>query len=118
MMTFEEIEDFIQTSGCQGRLFSWDNYDLKLAIKNYFLEEGEDAEFTDGQIELVFNTDNNIEVDCKQNTDEFWVVRYFKDQDIYIQLTGEYDSYGEGEHEYHREVKRVYPVEKIVTVYE
>lgn len=117
-MTFEEIKEFIQTANCQGSLFSWDKYDLKLAIRAYFEEEGEDAEFTEGQIKLVFDPDNNIKVAGKQNTDEFWVVRYFKDQDIYIQLTGEYDSYGECEHEYHNEVKRVYPVEKIVTFYE
>lgn len=56
-------------------------------------------------------------IDQRYDTSEFWSVVYFKDFDIYVRIDGEYDSYGQGEHEYD-EIKQVFPKEITTTIYE
>lgn len=38
--------------------------------------------------------------DGRSDTSEFWQVVYFKDHDVYLEVSGEYDSYGQGDHDY------------------
>ena len=52
------------------------------------------------------------------NSDEMYCVVYFIDHDIYLRLSGEFDSYGGGEHGYNGEIKEVNPKQKTITVYE
>jgi hypothetical protein len=56
-------------------------------------------------------------IDYTCNSDELYMILYFKEIDIYLKLTGEYDSYGEGQHYYNDEVKQVYPEQKTIIVY-
>ena len=54
------------------------------------------------------------EVDSRTDSSEFWCVVRFKQEnqaDIYLKFHGEYDSYGQGEHEYHSGVTQVFPKE-------
>lgn len=52
------------------------------------------------------------------NSDEMYLTLHFKDVDIYVQLYGTYDSYGEYNHDYSSEIKQVFPKQKTITVYE
>ncbi len=52
------------------------------------------------------------------NSDEMNVVIHFKDHNIYLMLTGEYDSYGEYNHDYDNGIKEVFPKTQTLTVYE
>lgn len=57
-------------------------------------------------------------VDGVCNSDELYQIVYFKDQNVYIKITGTYDSYGEYDHEYDDEVIEVFPKQKTITYYE
>ena len=57
-------------------------------------------------------------VDNRCDTSEFWSILHFKDYNVFIKLTGEYDSYGQYEHEYDDEVHEVFPKQITKTVYE
>lgn len=52
------------------------------------------------------------------NSDEMYVVVHFKESDIYVRVSGEYDSYGSGNHDYMSYANQVFPKEKTITVYE
>lgn len=52
------------------------------------------------------------------NSDELYQIVYFKDQNVYIKITGTYDSYGNYDHEYDDEVTEVFPKQKTITYYE
>ena len=41
-----------------------------------------------------------------------YTIIHFIEDDIYVKLIGTYDSYGNGEHYYHDDIKQVYPKEK------
>ena len=57
------------------------------------------------------------EVDGRYDTAEFWSVIHFPEEGIYIKISGEYDSYGQYEHEYN-EVTQVFPKQVTQTIYE
>jgi hypothetical protein len=121
MMTFEDIEYFIRNTNSQYIFFDLDEGDLKGCISDFLKEEKDengDTEFTKEELESVFNRDNIEYKDGREDTTEFWAVCYFKEQDIYIRLDGEYDSYGNYEHEYNRGITQVHPKEIMKTVYE
>ena len=61
--------------------------------------------------------DNVESVDSCCNSDELYTVVYFKDYNIYLKFTGEYDSYGSGEHNYNGEIREVFPKEVTVIQY-
>lgn len=78
-------------------------------------EDGNTIEDTEAYFKELFG---EIEYkDGRCDTSEFWQVVYFKDHDIYLQISGEYDSYGQGEHSYD-DIKEVKPKEVIVIKYE
>lgn len=77
---------------------------------------------------LFFNDFDDVDVeglglgeleykDKRCDTSEFWQVIYFKDHDIYLKISGWYDSYGQGEHSYDS-IKEVKPKDVILTTYE
>ena len=51
------------------------------------------------------------------NSDEMYCVIHFKEENIYLQLDGEYDSYGGGDHWYKGNIKEVFPKQVTITVY-
>lgn len=53
----------------------------------------------------------------RSDTSEFWNVVYFPDYDVYLKISGEYDSYGQYDHSYD-EVEEVRPKEVTETIYE
>lgn len=61
--------------------------------------------------------DNAESVDSAYNSDELYNVVHFKDYNIYLKFTGEYDSYGSGEHNYNGEIREVFPKEVTVIQY-
>jgi hypothetical protein len=78
-------------------------------------EEGNPIEDTETYFKELFG---EIEYkDGRCDTSEFWQVIYFKDHEVYLEIYGEYDSYGQGEHDYSG-VKEVKPVTKTVIAYE
>ncbi len=78
-------------------------------------EEGNIIEDTEAYFKDLFGEIEYKEGRC--DTSEFWQVVYFKDHDVYLEIYGEYDSYGQGEHDYSG-IKEVKPVTKTVVVYE
>lgn len=56
-------------------------------------------------------------VDSAYNSDELYNVVYFKDYNIYLKFTGEYDSYGSGNHNYNGSIREVFPKEVTVIQY-
>lgn len=96
-MKAEEIIKIIQDNQLQESLFDEDADDIglsELGLPNY------------EQVEFV----------C--NSDEMYCIIYFKDDDIYIKITGTYDSYGDGEHDYDDSVTQVFPKQVTITKYE
>ena len=61
--------------------------------------------------------DNAESVDSRCNSDELYNVVHFKDYNIYLKFTGEYDSYGSGEHNYDGAIHEVFPKEVTVIQY-
>ena len=61
--------------------------------------------------------DNVESVDSCCNSDELYNVVYFKDYNIYLEFTGEYDSYGSGDHNYDGSIREVFPKEVTVIQY-
>lgn len=96
-MKAEEIIKIIQDNQLQESLFDQDVDDV-------------------GLIELGLPTFEQVEWVC--NSDEMYCVIHFKDDNIYLKLTGEYDSYGECEHDYNNGIKEVFPKEVTITKYE
>lgn len=52
------------------------------------------------------------------NSDEMYIIIYFIKPNIYLKLTGEYDSYGGGEHYYYGSIREVKPKEVQKIIYE
>jgi len=52
------------------------------------------------------------------NSDELYQIVYFKDQNVYIKITGTYDSYDGYDHDYDDKVIEVFPKQKQIIVYE
>lgn len=52
------------------------------------------------------------------NSDEMYAIVWFKQSNVFLKLTGEYDSYGGGDHYYDKEVTQVFPKEITKTIYE
>lgn len=65
-----------------------------------------------------FRLDNVEYKDSQTNSDEFWLVLYFKEEDIYIKFYGSYDSYGNSNHSYYTSTSIVTPKEVTMTIYE
>ncbi len=57
-------------------------------------------------------------LDAVCNSDEMYCVVWFKESNVFLKLTGEYDSYGDGNHDYDEEVTQVFPKEITKIIYE
>ena len=112
-LTFKEISEIIKKYDLFEYLFSQDEY----LLEDKF-DENELNGLTEKEFLKSLNFDNYEQVDYVCNTDEMYTVIYFKDFDIYIKLTGEYDSYGQYEHEYDDEINQVFPKQITKTIYE
>ncbi len=87
--------------------------------KGEYLEETEfetEEELTAKFEELDFGEIKEVDSVC--NSDEMYSVVHFVKHNVYLMLTGEYDSYGSDEHDYDCGIKEVNPKEKTITVYE
>ena len=89
---------------------------------NILSEFFENERYEEEDKEVYENIENlkldNVEsVDSAYNSDELYNVVYFKDYNIYLKFTGEYDSYGSGEHNYDRAIREVFPKEVTVIQY-
>lgn len=113
-LTFKKICKIIRKYDLYKYLFTMENEYLTEDYNNNFEEE----ELKGEELLDSLNFKNYKQVDYVCNTDEMFCVIYFKDSDIYIQLTGEYDSYGQYEHDYHTEIKQVFPKQITKTIYE
>lgn len=61
---------------------------------------------------------NFEDVESVCNSDDLYTIIHFKNDDIYIKITGTYDSYGNGEHDYDDSVTQVFPKQVTITKYE
>jgi hypothetical protein len=109
--TAEEIIKIIQDNYLQSQFFSKDNF-------GYFLDELDEFETVEAYLEsLNLPTEYKI-VAGRSDTSEFWSVIHFPVEDVYIKITGTYDSYGQYEHDYDDKVTQVFPKQVTQTVYD
>jgi len=82
-------------------------------------ETGEDFESKEQGLEYLGKGGlKNMETVASEcNSDIMFAVIHFKDENIFIKIDGEYDSYGEGDHYYEGSVTQVFPKEITKTVY-
>lgn len=107
-MKAEEIIKIIKDNNLQ-KLF-WPSY-TEIEIDD--LPEDQDIE--DYVANLGIKNFDILEKVC--NSDEMYTIVHFKDEDIYLKFTGEYDSYGGGDHYYNDEIKQVFPKQVTITQY-
>lgn len=108
-VTAEQLINLIKDNDLLEPLF---HGDLKWAELDD--EEGNPIENVEEYFKNLFGELEYKDGRC--DTSEFWQVIYFKDCDIYLEISGEYDSYGQGEHQYYG-ITEVRPKEITKTVY-
>jgi hypothetical protein len=112
-LTAEQIIKIIQEHNLQSCLFDGDdNYQLKA--------EAEDNGFgkdTAGFLQALGLPYFQL-IDFRCDTAEMWSVLHFPVEDVYLKITGTYDSYGQYEHDYDEQVTQVFPKQVTVTLYE
>jgi hypothetical protein len=96
--TGEEIIKVIRDEGLQRAFFELET------VEAYLESVGLPTEFK--------------QVDGRCDTSEFWSVIHFPVQDVYVKITGTYDSYGQYEHYYNDKVTQVFPKQVTKTVYD
>lgn len=111
--TAEEIIKIIQDKCLQQPFFNSDDFDYHLEN----LDEEEEFETTEAYLESVGLPTDYKKVDGRSDTSQFWSVIHFPVQDVYIKITGTYDSYGQYEHDYDSKVTQVFPKQVTQTVY-
>ena len=113
MNRFKEIQDIIIKNELVKFFFEYYNYD-KEAYLYIFNKEG-DFEFEDTDQVLIYlekflNLSNFEVVESTCNSDTMYCVVYFKDDNIYVKLKGEYDSYGNYDHDYFNDKNHIIEV--------
>ena len=114
VQTAEEIIKIIQDKGLQQAFFEPDYFDEQLE----YLDEEEEFETKELFLESVGLPTEFKQVDGRCDTSEFWSVIHFPVEDVYIKITGRYDSYGQYEHYYNSKVTQVFPKQVTQTVYD
>ena len=114
VQTAEEIIKIIQDKGLQQAFFEPEYFDDQLENLD---EEGE-FETVEAYLESVGLPTEFKQVDGRSDTSEFWSVIHFPVEDVYIKITGTYDSYGQYEHDYNQKVTQVFPKQVTKTVYD
>lgn len=121
-MTYEEIEKIIKDNYLQDAFFYSNDMNINYGqfyeeLENHDLFKGlENEEINKKLAELGLENFENVHYVC--NTDEVQSVTHFKNDDIYISLTGWYDSYGGYDHDVYKDVKQVFPKKVENTIYE
>mgnify|MGYP003404087434 FL=1 len=115
VQTAEEIIKIIQDKGLQKALF--DCFDDEEYLLEELDEEGE-FETADAYLESVGLPKEYKKVAGRTDTSEFWSVIHFPVEDVYVKITGTYDSYGQYEHYYNSKVTQVFPKQVTTTVYD
>jgi hypothetical protein len=112
VQTAEEIIKIIQDKGLQKAFFEPEYFDDKLE----YLDEEEEFETVEEYLTSVGLPTEFKQVDGRCDTSEFWSVIHFPVEDVYIKITGTYDSYGQYEHDYNQKVTQVFPrtIESII----
>lgn len=110
-MNSTELIKKIKDNDLQKLLFHLDCADDYLEDTEF---ESEDELYKKFE-ELELGEMEEMESVC--NSDEMYCVINFKDHGIYLKLSGEYDSYGQYEHDYDCGIVEVKPETKTVTVY-
>lgn len=114
-MSYEEICQIIKDRNLYKYLFHEDDC--------YLTDENGNDDLDKNEIEKVeqelatSNFTNYEQVDYVCNSDDMYCVIHFKTPDIYVKLTGEYDSYGGYDHEYNHEITQVFPKEITKIIY-
>lgn len=114
-MDFLKIKEIIKEESLL-RFFYDEDYDIFLeSYGDYtpmkeFENKEEAIEFIDG-----LGLGNFVQVDYRCDTSKFYSITHFKDYNIFVKITGWYDSYGGGEHTYD-EITQVFPktISKII----
>lgn len=115
-MDYKKIKSIITDNNLQKMLFNLDNLEdcRKLDDDSDWYESADQALEDLAKLGL-----KNMElVDNRTNNEEFYSIIHFKDEDIYIEISGEYDSYGIGNHYYNDEIRQVFPKQITTTIYE
>ena len=116
MKSAEELIKIIKENIFQKGLFNLDDIGEYL-----YNEETDDEGFDTNELALEylakFGLANLKSMEYVSNTDEMYCVIHFTDDNVYLKLTGEYDSYGQYEHDYNGEIYQVFPKEVFVTQY-
>jgi len=114
--TAEEIIKVIEDKGLQEAFFEPEYFEDCLDD----LSEDEDVDYDskESYLESVGLPTNFKQVAGRCDTSEFWSVIHFPEEDVYIKITGRYDSYGQYEHDYHQKVTQVFPKQVTTTVYD
>ena len=112
VQTAEEIIKIIQDKGLQQAFFEPEYFDDQLE----YLDEEEEFETVEEYLTSVGLPTEFKQVDGRCDTSEFWSVIHFPVEDVYIKITGRYDSYGQYEHDYNQKVTQVFPrtIESII----
>jgi hypothetical protein len=113
-VTAEFIISTIQDKGLQEAFF--DPYYFEDQLEN--LDEDGEFETKEAYLESVGLPTEFKQVDGRCDTSEFWSVIHFPVEDVYIKITGRYDSYGQYEHYYNDQVTQVFPKQVTTTVYD
>ena len=116
MKNSQELIEIIKSNNLQECLF---RLDCDYLIEYVYDTNGEEFE-TDEQVFDYLKTlglDNFEQVYYVSNTDEMYTVIHFKDDNVYLKLVGEYDSYGQMEHDFNCGMYQVFPKEVKVVEY-
>lgn len=119
-MRAEEIIKIIEEKGLQKEIFQLEE-DYHIIDKAIDVSEDneEEIEFEDTKSALEYlGLEDAVIVDSREDTSEFWAIAHFIESDVYIRITGEYDSYGQYEHHYNSKVREVRPKTVSTVIYE
>lgn len=114
------IIDAIKKNNLQKAFFHSDDRGYMYEIIAESVDQLQDTEGEEPIIDylgsLGLKNFKNIEV--VSNTDDFYSIVYFEDENVYLRFSGTYDSYGQYEHYYNNEVKQVFPKQVTITKFE
>lgn len=124
MNRFEEIRDIIVENELVQFFFEYyeDESEAYFHVEN----KKESFEFENIDQTLIYldkflNLSNFEVVEATCNSDTMYCIVHFKDDNIYVKLKGEYDSYGNYNHDYYNDINyitEVKPKKVEVVIYE
>ena len=124
MSRFKEIQDTIVKNNLVQFFFKYyeDESEAYFHVENKEVDfEFENIDQTLIYLERFLNLSNFEVVESVCNSDTMYCIVHFKDDNIYVKLEGEYDSYGNYNHDYFNDKARITEVkpQKVeVVIYE